>query len=146
MRAVTATWRGRSLGNTGVDRVAAETLARWSGQVEDDSDGLAQLRQHGCADVSSDAEYAPWREAPDVLTLDGGGRVEPVHGIRFDDHLGVEVANGAGDRHHVDNGWLGIEDPLGGDDDGRMTEAGLASLGSAQIEIDNVTRGQHRAR
>jgi hypothetical protein len=42
----------------------------------------------------------------------------------------------------VDDGRLGVEDSLGGGDDRWMSEAGLTSLGSAQIEIDDITRGR----
>ena len=56
-----------------------------------------------------------------------------------------EATDGAGQGHHVDHTWLGIQDSLSGHYDGGMTKPGLSTFGNPQIELYHVTRGQHRA-
>jgi len=62
----------------------------WSGEVEEDSDGLAEMGQHGRSHVAPDADDSMERNSPDVLALSGRDHAEPVHVIGLDQHLGVE--------------------------------------------------------
>jgi len=58
----------------------------------------------------------------------------------------METAKSACERDYLDDCWLGIKDPLGGYDHRRVQVAGFASFWLSEIEANNVTRSQHRAK
>jgi len=116
-----------------------------SGQVQDDGDGLAQLRQHRRAHVAAATDSSTRRNRSEVLALGGRLDLQPVGVIRLDDDLRVKRPDGARQRHHLDHRGPGVKDPLRGHDDSRAAKGSLPSLRRAELEIDDIIRGQHRA-
>src|SRR5690348_9427244 len=81
-----------------------------------------------------------------MLTLGGRSDGEAVVVVGLDRQFRVEPPDVRGQGHDVNHRRLRAEDALGRYDDPGMTKAGFATLGQSEVEIDNVTRGQHRAR
>ena len=98
------------------------------------------------ADIAASRDDPPGGSCPKVLALGGRPYGETVVPVRFDRDLRVEPADGRGQRHHVDHGGPGREDALCRYDYRRVTKASFSALGQAEVEVDHITRGQHRAR
>jgi len=118
-------------------------LARWD--VESQAECFPDLGKYGRTDVAANLLDPPGRYCPDVLALRSRLLLESTGVVRFDYYLRGKGSDGGGEGHDLDNGWLRIEDALSGDDHGGMAEAGLSTLWESEVEVDDVTRGQHRA-
>ena len=109
--------------------------AKQSGQVDDHGDRLSNLRQSECSDIAEGSNHSCWRDGAKMLTLRSRGMLESVGRIRLDDDLGVEFSQSARQGHDLDDGRCSCEYALGGDDDGRVEVAGLASLGRPRSRL-----------
>ena len=116
------------------------------GQIEDERQRLTDLAQDHRSHVASDTADTAHRHRADVLALCGRSGLEPVGAIRIDEDLGTERPQGRREWHDLDHGRVAIEDPLRRDGDRGVRETGLAAYRKAKIELDNITRAQHRAR
>ena len=81
-----------------------------------------------------------------MLALGSGGNHEPIVGIWIDHNLGMELTDRACQWHDLKDRWTCVEDPLGGDNDRWVVKPCLASRRLPEVEFDDVTRGQHRAK
>jgi hypothetical protein len=80
-----------------------------------------------------------------VLALRRRVRVQPVACVGADGDLGGVAAQRTGQRHDLDDGGAGSQQPRRGYDDRRTNHPLLGPDGSAQVQLDNHTRGRHRA-
>jgi len=81
-----------------------------------------------------------------MLALGSGRDREPIVGIWIDHDLGMELADSACQWHNLKDRWTGVEDPLGGDDYRWVVKPCLTSRRVPEVKLDDVTRGQHRAK
>jgi hypothetical protein len=106
----------------------------------------SNLSKHTRPRVAPNRPHPRRRDRPDVLALRGRDRGETVLFIAVDHHLGLEPSDRRGQRHDLDDGRVRIQDPLRSDDDRGVHEPRLPALRCAEIEVHDVTRGQHRAK
>ena len=120
-------------------------VQKLDGNVEDQAKSVADLAEDGWADVSMYLLNASNRDSPNVLTLCGRSAPQSILAVGFDGDLRREGSDCGGQRHNLDHVWLRIEDALCGDNHCGMAEPGFLAFGKSEIEVYNITRGQHRA-
>lgn len=76
-----------------------------------------------------------------MLTLRSRDLLESIGVVRLDGDLRREAADGGGEGHDLDHGWLRIEDALRRDYDGGMAEAGLSTFGESEVEVEEASVG-----
>ncbi len=103
------------------------------GNVEDQTDGVTDLGDHRRADVAAYLFDASYRYRSHVLALRGRESLESVGLVRFHCDLRGKRTDGGGEGHHLDDGWLCIEDALCSNDYGGMAEAGLSAFGKSKV-------------
>jgi len=81
-----------------------------------------------------------------VLALRGGDSSQAVAIIGFDGDLAAAFASRAGKGNYVNNVRSATENSLGGEDDSRPSQTRLGAGRRAEIELDDVTRRQQRAK
>ena len=114
--------------------------------IDDDRDSVPDLSKH-CRAYVADFRTHPGRgDGSDVLALRGRDGTESIVIIGFDNDLGATVADRARERNHLDDVRAATEDPLSCDDDSGPAQPRLGTRWRAEIEIDDVTRRQRRAR
>ena len=121
--------------------VGCVLLREPSPDVDDDGERLSNLREIQRPDVASGHDDPLRRNGSKVLALCCRGAAQSIGLVGFDHDLGMERADRAGERNHVNDGRPRVEDPLRRDHDRRMEKSCFAALGSTEIEIDHVTRG-----
>src|SRR5699024_5422053 len=117
-----------------------------SSAVEDGRHNIPDLLKNGRAHVADLCAHAWRRDGADVLALRGGVSSQAVAIIGFDGDLAAAFASRAGKGNYVNNVRSATENSLGGEDDSRPSQTRLGAGRRAEIELDDVTRRQHRAK
>ena len=120
-------------------------MLRLDGNVEDQAKRVADLAEDHWTDIAVHLFDTSNRDGPNMLTLCSGSVQQAVVPVGIDCDLRRETAKCAGQRNDLDHGRVRIEDALSGHNNSGMTESCLSTLGKPEIEIDDITRGQHRA-
>ena len=114
-------------------------------KVEEHGDRPTKLRDDRGPNVPACRGDTARGHSSKVLALGRGGRVQSVRGIGIDHDLRGEAPDRGCERNDMNDRGSGVEDALGRHQHRGVEEPGLSSLGDAQIEIDDATRGRHRA-
>ena len=115
------------------------------GEVEDEAEHLTDLQECGLSDVAPPALDAARRNGADVLALSGRRAVQPVLGISFEFYLRCKPSKRGCQRHHLDDTRPGVEHPLSRHHDRRVMKAGFSPGRQPEVQVDDITRGQHQA-
>ena len=125
--------------------IACEPLAQRL-QVKQQRDRLANLRKDHRTDAALALVDANCGHGTHVLALCAGWDVEPVAFIGIDDDLGTALTNGPGQRNNLNDIGPAVQNTHRRHHHGWSTQSGLAPRGCPEVQFDNVTRRQHRAK
>lgn len=119
--------------------------AKSTGDVEDQAQHLTDLGERCSTDVSSCPFDSASRDGTDVLTLGDRCAIQPVFRIGVELHLRRKPSQLRCQRHDLNDTGPGVENPLGGYDDRWVAKSRLSAKRQPEIQLDDITRGQHRA-
>jgi hypothetical protein len=113
--------------------------------VEVQSNDVPDLSDYDDADIASRSVYPTDRDGTYVLALGSGGVIQPVGTVGLETNLGPKPSDRGGQGHDLDHVRSCVEDALGCRHHSWMRKAGFSPGGFSEVEIDDITRGQHQA-
>ena len=119
--------------------------ARSPGDIEKKPEQLPDLPQGSRPDIASRAFDSPRRHRSNVLALSRRQELETVRIIGIDLDLGGEPSKRRSEGDNLHNTRFCVEDSLCCHHDDWMAKPRFSSCGRTEIQVDDITRGQHRA-
>jgi hypothetical protein len=113
--------------------------------IEDEPKQLADLHQDSRPNIASGSFYPRRRYRANVLALSRRHLLETVRIVDIDLDLRGETSQRRSKGHNLHNTRICVQDRLRRHNDSRMSKPSFSSRRSAKIQLDDITRGQHRA-
>ena len=116
-----------------------------SREIKNEAKQLPDLLQHSRPNIAPLSFNPPGSDRTDVLTLSGRCVLETIGRVGINLDFRGESPKSRRERYNLNNTRFHVQDPLGGHHYGGMTKPGFGSCWQTKIQIDDITRGQHRA-